>query len=343
MYFINGRFLAQQTTGVQRFATEITLHLLKTSRSYKVIVPTGTNISIGFPKDQLIEAGPTNPYFWEQFFLPKYLKKLNSPLLLNFTGLGPVFYKNKIITIHDLSFWEHPEWFSSRYYWFYRLLTPVSVRNSQKILTVSECSKNIISKLLNIRKEKIEVIYNAVNSYQKKGYPKSKFILTVGSIDPRKNINRLIKAFHKWDNPDFKLILVGGKQQSFQRSNIQSSEKVILTGYISDTELFEYYERAEIFIYPSLYEGFGIPALEAMSVGTPVIASDIPVLKESCGEAAYYIDPYSEDSIANALDRLSKDDVLKKHLSSKGLENIQKFSWVASSKKINQAVEELLK
>ena len=114
MIYINGRFLSQSITGVQRFAKELTFELLRKSNNYKLLALPGTKLVPPLNQDNTIIIGPSNPHIWEQVYLPYFLKKQNNPLLINFTGLGPVFYENKIITIHDLSFWEHPEWFSKK-------------------------------------------------------------------------------------------------------------------------------------------------------------------------------------------------------------------------------------
>jgi Glycosyltransferase len=342
MIYINGKYLAQSITGVQRFAREITAELIKRNDNFTVIAPSGTKLCHPFCSNNTVLAGPANPLLWEQYFLPSFLKKVKNPLLINFTGLGPVFYKNKVITIHDLSFWEHPEWFSKQYYLFYRILTPISARNSRNIITVSETSKHKIIDKLKVVAGQVAVVYNAANKRNPTGLSKTKSIIAVGSMDPRKNLNRLIKSFIKWNNSDYELFLIGGKQDSFQQDKeFPFSNQIKFLGYIPDKELFEYYERAEFFIYPTLYEGFGIPPLEAMSVGTPVIASDIPSLRESCGDSALLVDPYSEESIIHAIDALSKDETMRRKLVQKGYDNLQRFSWELSADKIVHLIKEL--
>jgi len=341
MIYINGRFLSQSITGVQRFAKELTIELLNKSNNYKLLALPGTKLVPPFNRDNTISMGPSNSYLWEQVYLPYFLKKQNNPLLLNFTGLGPVFYENKIITIHDLSFWEHPEWFSKKYYWFYRIFTPISVRNSKKTITVSEYSKKRIIENLHKNEIDIEVVYNAVNYTNITVPDKQKYILSVGSLDPRKNIERLINSFKKWDQSEFKLLIIGGRQNSFANLDLPADNRIRFLGYLSDDKLQQYYLNAEIFIFPSLYEGFGIPPLEAMACGTPVIASNTTSIPEACGDAAYYIDPYSEESMVAALDLLANNENLRSELVQKGIKNIKRFSWATSANKINEVATKL--
>jgi glycosyltransferase involved in cell wall biosynthesis len=345
MICINGKFLTQQLTGVQRFALQITRSLIHGRDDIKILVPKNSSIKIQNKEIQqrIVPVGRGNPFLWEQIALPYYLQSNGSPLLLNFTGLGPVIYKNKITTIHDLSFWEHPDWFSKKYEFIYRLLTPISSKNSLKLLTVSHYSKKIIESKLHINEENIEVIYNAVDkcTCDPNLAKRRKYILAVGSIDPRKNLDRLIKAFILWNRKDYKLVIIGGQQKSFSNLNLPENENIIYTGYVSDAQLHQYYTESSVFVYPSLYEGFGIPPLEAMVHGTPVIASNKTSLPEACGNAAFYIDPNSIDNIVDALEKVTTDTDLYQELITKGYENIKRFSWAESAKKVNDIISKI--
>lgn len=342
MIYINGRFLKQQVTGVQRFAIELSSLLIRDSR-YKIIAPKKTKLIEPFNTENTILIGPENLNAWEQFFLPLFLIKKNNPLLVNFTGLGPVFYKNKIVTIHDLSFMENPKWFSKKYAFIYKILTPISANNSRLVLTVSNHSKIVISNKLKINNSKIEVIYNAVNTTLLKEsiIKKKRYVLAVGTLDPRKNIERLINAFIKWNNNDYKLIIIGGNQKQFNKTNYSINKNIKILGYVSENDLSEFYQSAEMFIYPSLYEGFGIPPLEAMIHGIPVIASSTTSLPEVCGEAAFYINPYSEESIINAFKILSKNKNLQNELILKGFVNLKRFSWEKSAQKVIEITQRI--
>ncbi|MGZ2369848.1 glycosyltransferase family 4 protein [Ancylomarina sp. YFZ004] len=343
MVYINGKFLRQEMTGVQRFALEISKSLIRNFDNYKIIVPEGTKVNpMDYPQDKIVYHGKGNLNLWEQFHLLGFLKGMNNPLLLTFTGLGPLFYKNKITTVHDLSFLEHPEWFSRKYALAYKLLTPISLRNSLKTITVSEYSKSIIIKNLKKQEAEIEVIPNAVNTCTcEQNINKQKIILAVGSLDPRKNLERLISAFSRWDNDEYQLVIVGGQQKSFSKMNFATNNRVKFMGYVSEQDLHNYYSKSEIFIYPSLYEGFGIPPLEAMAHGTPVIVSRCTSLPDVCRDAAFYIDPYSEESILEGLESLVNSQSLRDDLIKKGYKNIKRFSWRLSAQKLNEIVSKI--
>ena len=234
-----------------------------------------------------------------------------------------------------------PNGFLKKYYWFYKIFTPISARNSKKIITVSEYSKNRIIENLHQNESDIEVVYNAVTHNTITVPDKQKYILSVGSLDPRKNLKRLINSFKTWNQPEYELLLIGGRQNSFANLKLSADNRIRFLGYLSDDELHQYYLNAEIFIYPSLYEGFGIPPLEAMACGTPVIASNTTGIPEASGEAAYYVDPYSEESMVAALDLLANNENLRSELILKGFKNIKRFSWAESAIKINDVAMKL--
>jgi glycosyltransferase involved in cell wall biosynthesis len=352
MVCINGKFLLQQLTGVQRFATE----LLKKIEFYNpeicvLLPPNGTKKLSSFKPKNIIEIGFSNNFLiWEQVELPFYLFKKNNPLLLNFTGLGPIFYSNKIITIHDLSFWINPNWFSKSYSFYYKIFTPISAKNSKRIFTVSEFSKNEISRLLKINTRHINVLYNAPFNINKKSISREirsnerPFFLTVSSLDPRKNLISLIKAFKELDL-DIELKIVGSpNNRIFSKQNVGSSEvpsNIYFTGYLKDKDLINLYQTALGFIYPSLYEGFGLPPVEAMSYGCPVITSNRTSLPEVCNDAALYIDPLDIEDIKSSIIKIYKDEGLRNSLVKKGFYNIERFSWDKSAKTVLKLVKEL--
>ena len=173
------------------------------------------------------------------------------------------------------------------------------------------------------------------------GLKKDKFILAVSSIDPRKNLKRLIESFLELDYPDYSLVLVGKKSAHFNIDLKSSSNKVFFTGYLSDDELIYLYRNCEFFIYPSLYEGFGIPPLEAMRNRCPVIVSRIPSLKEVCADAAIYIDPCSNEDISINMKELINNEDLRRQMSDKGYKRSFEFSWSNSAEKLKNLLNEI--
>lgn len=348
MFYINGRFLTQPVTGVNRFALEVCKSLKKLQIEFRIIVPKWFNYNGEFDFD-ITKYGNLKSHFWEQFDLLRFLNLNNRPLLINFSGLGPLWYKNQIITIHDLSFYFNPNWFSFSYRCLYTIATPILARTSRAIFTVSFFSKSEIVKYLSIPEEKIFVIYNAVGDLQSEkrfvkvdDHSKRGFILAVSSLDPRKNYDRLIEAFSSPEFLNYDLILVGKSATHFKFEVNQLFQKNIkFVGYVSDSELSELYQTAALFVYPSLYEGFGIPPLEAMSKSCPIVVSDIVVLREVCGNAAFYVDPYEPKSIRDGMLNVLNDNELRLTLISEGINRVRGFSWASSAEKVEAIIRKI--
>ncbi len=336
-YYINGRFLTQPITGINRFAYELSRELGKLL-PLKILVPKGRiHTAYNVSEFNIIEYGKLKSQLWEQVCLPIYFFGKKNYLLLNFSGLGPVLITSKITTIHDISFLRNPGWFSKRYYLFYKLFTPLAIRTSLKILTVSDFSKSEIIFYYKIPSSKIEVIHNAVIP----GYKpllneptNKKYVLTVGSLDPRKNFSVLLKVFQDIRMHDIDLHIVGTTNKVFGNLGFKQEDypNIKFLGRISDEQLAYEYANASLFILPSLYEGFGIPPLEALNYNCPIILSDIPVFHEIFENAAFYFDPNNINDIIMAItgvlngsysfDNREKDRI------------ISKYSWNKSAAKL---------
>jgi glycosyltransferase involved in cell wall biosynthesis len=290
--YINGRFLTQQITGVQQFAFEICRYLQHSMLDFVVLVPSGTAIPEALSHIQHKVVGKTKGYIWEQIELPNFLRKQGAPLLINFCNTAPLSYKNQWITIHDLAFMHHPEWFSKSFARVYRFLIPRIVKRSQKVFTVSETIRGQLSKTFNIPKESFGILHNGIPydllQYQKENIEKRNIILTVSSINPRKNLPFLIDVFLQSGLTDYELVVVGAQNSVFASDSLQSHKNISFTGYISNEELYQLYHEARLFVSLSLDEGFGIPVLEALYCGCPVLLSDIDVYKECFGEIAAF-------------------------------------------------------
>ena len=170
------------------------------------------------------------------------------------------------------------------------------------------------------------------------------YFLVLGSIEPRKNITRILDAWIMLPNfikKEYELLIVGNKSNIFKQQNLRLPDNVRLLGYIPDVDLPALYSEAIAFVYPSLFEGFGLPILEAMACHTPVITSNITALPEVGGDAVIYVDPYDSESIANGMQQLVEDSNLRLKLIEKGIVHIQKFSWDKSAKKIWKILEKV--
>ncbi len=351
---VNARFLTQEITGVQRFAIELSKVLkAKYGGEFEFVAPKDVLDDELAKKLEVKIIGENTGQFWEQYDLVKYLKgKKKKPILLSLGSTSPLFYKNKITTLHDIAFVRNPSWFSKKFVLWYKFLIPKLLRTSQKIITVSEFSKKEIQEHYKIPDEKVKVIYNAISGDFRKqktqetgGMP---YMLTVMSLSPRKNVENILHAFstvtkkHK----DIKLYMVGGYSfDSFPKNNISKilaeNPNVELKGYVSDEVLHLLYQNALCFVYPSLYEGFGIPPLEAAAMGCPSIVSDVTAMPEVCRDGVIYCNPHDSSSIVQAMELLIGDKDLRTMLVEKAKKNNQRFSWEISADKIVKIVESL--
>jgi len=343
---VNARFLTQKVTGVQRFAIEISKIISRLSSQIAFVAPSDVLDAALAKELNVVIIGKHTGTIWEQLDLRNYLKSNNNPLLVNFCNTGLLFYSNQIVTIHDMSYKVNPKWFSKKFYVWYNFLIPHIAAHSVKVLTVSNSSKADIVKYLGTKETKIDVIYNAPLVIANERISENKdgdYILTISSQDPRKNLNNLIKAFKRL-NQDVKLVIVGLKSHNFGAGLDESliNDHIIIKGYVPDDELVSLMKHSKAFVYLSLYEGFGLPPLEAMAIGCPVLVSDIAALKETCGDAAIYADPYDLDDIKNKISNLLSDGQLREQLIIKGSENIKKYSWQASANKVFKVINEFV-
>lgn len=285
---VNARFLTQHLTGVQRFAIELSKRLKKqTDFEVQFVSPKGI-IHTDLAKELDAKViGRFGGHVWEQYDLPRYLKQNNNPLLLSLCSTAPGFYKNQIVTHHDITYIRCPESFSKKFIGFYKFIVPLMLKNSKKIITVSNFSKDEVSAFFKIPKDKFVVIYNGVDSEQFNVLPTKNpaappYILAVSSRNFHKNFQGLIKAFKDVKNQlqDVDLYIVGGSEiKSFNNidldiEDLKQEKRIHFLGRVDDQELVKTYQNASLFVFPSFYEGFGIPPLEAQACGCPVIASD---------------------------------------------------------------------
>lgn len=286
-------------------------------------------------------------FLWSQIFLPLdlYLNKIIDVYFSPAHYLPRFCPVPQIVTIHDLAYLYFPQDFKKKDLWQLINWTKFSIKKATKIIAVSKTTKKDIMKNYGINEDKINVIYNgfektavvktsAVEEQSGKTTEVKKYILFVGTIQPRKNLEVLIDAFEKFSqvNKDFKLVIVGKKgwlyESIFEKVKALGLEdKVIFTGHIVDEELIGYYKNAFCLALPSLYEGFGIPVLEAMSYGCPTIISMTSSLPEIGGDASLYFDPKSSDDLLEKLNFLNNNKNLRKELISKGKKQIKDFSW----------------
>jgi len=271
---------------------------------------------------------------------------------LNFIGLS--VGAKSLLTVHDLSFLKYPEFFSARKNFWHRLVKAKKLlKRFSLVIAVSENTKRDIVELGGINPDKVRVIYSGVGEEYKKlpliNYQFSvkrvrdkynlpeRFILYLGTIEPRKNVDGIIRAYNQLrvmscELRDYKLIIAGArgwKSENIYREWDKSAFKndIKFLGYVEPDDKIYLYNLASVFIYPSFYEGFGFPPLEAMACGVPVVASFASSLPEVVGDAALMVDPYNINDLAGALEKVLVDENLKNKLIARGLEQAKKFSW----------------
>jgi len=325
---VNTRNLGSPTTGVQRYTLEL---LARWGNSIERISPSR-------PLRGLLG------HAWEQLILPA---RLGNRLLFSPSNTGPLAVRRQVVTLQDLAWMDHPEWLNPWFARWYRFLFPRLARRVSHVVTVSNFTKGRIVDRIDLPEDRIAVVYPGVDlrfrpqsselvahTRAALGIPGPRYVLYVGSLEPRKNLARLLHAWQSIEadvGKDIWLVVGGavGKRHIFPSDDHYESlpPRAHLAGYIPDSLLPGLYAGSIAFVYPSLYEGFGLPLLEAMACGTPVIASDRTAMPEAAGGAAALIDPYDVEALAKAMCRVIQDNELRKELRHKGLERARHFTW----------------
>ncbi len=292
---------------------------------------------------------------WTLMALNEAANKDKLDVFFNPTHYAPLFLNCPlVISILDVSYKYFPELFKKKDLYKLSLWGKFSVKKASSIITISGSSKDDIMKEYGVSEAKIsiipvgikEIIKEKMNkvSFLKKYSIENPYILFVGTLQPRKNVERLIEAFSKLKNTDIDLVLVGKK--GWQYENILKapekfgvSSRVDFLHNVSNEDLPLFYENAVCFVLPSLYEGFGLPVLEAMKYGCPVATSDVSSLPEAGGDAAVYFDPEDVDSISTKLAELVDNKELRSKLVQKGYAHIKKFSWEKSAEQVLKTLE----
>jgi len=250
-----------------------------------------------------------------------------------------------VLTVHDVRFVHMPETYRRGRYLFLKVVVPLSFSRVCRIITISKDTKDDLCYYFKVPDEKIDIVYipiaarfkqitnDAILSAARVKYRlPTKYILYIGNLEPRKNLNRLIQAYEiLLKGYNYKLVIVGKPEWRYsglfdrvRRKNLEND--ILFTGHVEDDEIPFLYNLASVFAFPSLHEGFGIPVLEAMACGVPVVTSNISALPEVAGDAAILVNPYDIESIADGIMKILKDDCLRKKLISKGLSRVKQFN-----------------
>ncbi|VAX19699.1 hypothetical protein MNBD_NITROSPINAE02-48 [hydrothermal vent metagenome] len=294
--------------------------------------------------------------FWESFYLPRFLSRKGVNVFH-----GPAFMiplrsciTRSVVTIHDIVAFIKPETVPLKYALYMRTLISLVVKKADMIITPSQSTKDDLMRVLGVSESKIVVTHEAVSEsfcpgaldggedkIKSRFGIKNKYMLFVGNLEPRKNLIRLLKAYEMAKGrlgKEYQLVICGKKGWLYKNilkavEDFSQNGDVILTSYVEDNDLLELYRGAEMFLFPTLYEGFGLPVLEAMASGTPVITSNVSSIPEIAGDAAYLIDPLSITDISNAIIKVAFSDTLRRSLREKGIKQATRFSWSQTAEK----------
>ena len=318
----------------------------------------------------ILESSITRKHYfikdvWNQFFLPFLLEANSIDIYFNPRYILP-FFKGKtkmVVTMHDMIAFLYPEIWSGISGFRIRNYIKLSSQRADLILTVSNCAKKDIVRILHIPDDKIKVIYCGINKKLYKPLPdlsvqrlvkrkygiRKKYILATGPLGMRKNHDRLIDAYSilpKYIREDYQLIITGEKKGTYNNllkkvSKICLADDIVFTGFIPEKEMPMVINAASLFVFPSFYEGFGIPLLEAMACGTPLLASNVSSIPEVVGSAALLFDPYNINEMASVIGKVITDEDLRQKLIQRGFEQIKKYSWKNTAKEILGVFEEV--
>lgn len=357
-------FNALQTSlsgGIGRYCYELSKAIYEQNKiDFKIVIREEDKKLFNFvnEKDLIVIKGIFNSRqrnYCEQIKLPKLIYKKYPEAIIHYPDtMAPLFAKNKvIITVHDLAFKSLKNAFTWKTTIWKNFITNLSVKKADKIIAITKFTKNEVIKYYPKVRNKIDVIYNGFNDFSReeimvsnirdniRNLKNSNYILTVSTISPRKNIDGFIKAFNfiKDRITDYKLIIAGKNGWMYKSvhelvDDLELKDRVLFTGKVNDDELKFLYKNAKLFVYPSFYEGFGLPPLEAMSYGIPCVVSNRTSIPEVVGDAAIKVDPYNLDELGNMMFKVVKDENLYNNLKVDSKERLKYFSWKKCSKNI---------
>jgi glycosyltransferase involved in cell wall biosynthesis len=352
---INGRFLCQHITGVQRYAHELVFALdglLNQRRDIEVTVfsPPLQGPMPAWRNIKLKQSGKLKGHAWEQLELPRlsagrvlFCPGNTAPVASLFGG------QRTVVCVHDLSYLYFPSAYSLGFRLLYNTLMPVVLRRADAVITVSESERKSLVEHYPAAASRISVIQNGglpanVGGRSAPRMDRGNYILYVGSLSKRKNFPGMFEAACRLARRrGFRVVFVGGIPNGISAGGTGIPEdvrsRITFTGQLDDTdELVDYYRRATCLLFPSFYEASPLPPIEAMACGCPVVASNIPSLKERCGDAALYCDPHSVDSIEQTLEHLVDDENLQDKLRTLGYERAAAFTWEKCARRVLEVI-----
>lgn len=351
---VNGRFLTQTTSGVQRFCRELMAavdeHLHRhagdePAQVWELWVPAGARDLPSYRAIRIRHFDEPAGHAWDQ-----RLRRHAEPedILVNLANGGPILRGNSLSVIHDAAVYRTPANFTRAYAFFHRMLGRLVAWRS-RVCTVSEFSRGELAEIFGLCRDDIAVVPNGGEHLtrvtpddgvvDRLGLRDRGFFLFIGSPAPNKNLRTAIEAFADPRLQDWPFVIVGSLDLSvFGTASSALPANVRTTGRLSDEEVAGLLRHARALVFPSLYEGFGIPPLEAMLAGCPVLASDIPPVREVCGQAAWFFDPRDAKALAALVVRAIEDEAGLRALSQQGSLRSRQFTWARSAQALLEVV-----
>lgn len=352
---INGRFLGQRVTGIQRYGRETLLNLdellagkREGETDWTLLVPRGTQTP-AFKRIRVEALGRFGGHFWEQFELPW---RARNGLLFSFGFTGPLLLRRQIVTVHDAAVFRMPHAFRWQFRLWYRWLVRHLVKRSPCTVAVSRFSAGETTECFGAEPaririategwqhlQRIEAATAILDRHNLRGRP---FALAVSSPTPSKNFALILAALRQLGDNAPLCVVAGAADPAIFKDAGLATDGILHLGYVSDAELKALYEAATCFVFPSRYEGFGIPPLEAMASGCPVLASTAPAVAEVCGDAARYFDPDQPEALAKLMLEVFTDTRLRQDMQTAGRARAEHYSWTKNARLNLEFIEEVL-
>lgn len=347
---INGRFLGRSISGVERYGRELIkawdarLAAGSSLPRPRIVVPKNVNCDLELETIRVeVTSSCREGHAWEQIDL---MRAARDDVLVSLANSGPVRHPRHFVVIHDAAVYRFPENYGFRYRMLHRGLGRLLSRTAQ-LVTVSKFSRGELRRFLGVREEDVVLVPNGSEHLarivpdesivERLGLDGRPFFLTIGAASHNKNLSLVIKAWSKLETNGARLVMAGAaSDRVFSGSSLECGRGVLFPGKVSDGELAGLFRHATALIFPSRYEGFGIPPLEAMSNGCPVIAARIPAVEEVCGSAVYYCDPDDADGLAALIEACLKSG---RTAADNGRIMAARFSWATSAERLAVAVE----
>lgn len=339
---VNGRFLGQSVTGVQRFAIEVVRAwdraladgtLPRPEAPVEVLVPPGTTVAHRYSCLVVREVGRRQGHAWEQLDLPRAVR---GRLLVSLGNTGPLVLRRQLVVIHDAAVFGAPGAYSRAFVAWYRFVYRVLLARARDVVTVSAFSRTELLRHTAAHRE-IGVVHESgehmlsvdhdASILERLGVPGRRFVLAVSSLNPNKNFGVVVRASQRLRRDDLVFAVAGGANPRVFAGAQTLPESVVHLGYVTDAQLRSLYEAAACFVFPSKYEGFGLPPVEAMALGCPVVAARAASMPEVLGEAASYFDPDDADGLAARIAELVDHAETSDRMRDRGRTRSAQLTW----------------